>query len=292
MLQENEIRALIALLDDKDDEVFDHVSEKLFSLGPAVIGQLENAYAEAPDPLMQERIENLIHKIQLDGIEKDLVEWSNHDSDNLLRGILIVTRHQYPDLDEEKVMKAIIRMKKDIWIGLNHYLSPLEQMNVINQTLFAHYQFQGMQSEQKEIRYAYINNLIDTFKGTHFTIGLLYLSLCQQLEIPVYGVRLSTHFILARTKDFITDFSDRGKIKNEILFYINPYNKGLAFSDREINIYLKKMETDIREEYYLPASNKAVLKEYIQYLIRLYTKPEEEYKVDDLIRLANLLGEE
>lgn len=107
-------------------------------------------------------------------------------------------------------------------------------MNVVNQALFSHYQFLGLQNNDDELRYMYLNNVLDAFKGNHFSIGLLYLVLCQQLDLPVYGVRLNTHFILVRTKDYITDFEDTENNKEEVLFYINPYNKGLAFSDREI----------------------------------------------------------
>ncbi len=292
MIHDNEIHALISLLDDNDPEVFDHVAEKLLSLGPLVIDKLEDAYTTIPNALMQERIEDLIHKIQFAIVEKDLAKWVEFESADLLKGIIIVTRHQYPELDEEKLLVNISRIQKDIWIGINSYLSPLEQQNVVNQTLFSNYQFLRLQSSDDEMRYVYLNNVLESFKGNHFSLGLLYLILCQQLDLPVYGVALGTHFILARTKDYIIDFDDPEKNKQEVLFYINPYNKGLAFSEREIGIYLKKLEIDPNEKYYLPASNKFIVKEYIQYLIKMYTKPADDWKVEDLKRLDSIIGDE
>lgn len=290
MIEENELKALIALLDDNDPEVFGHVSNRLFSMGPAVIDRLEDAYVSEPNPLLQERIEGLIHKIQFDRVEKDFAAWIERDSDDLLRGLMILSRQQYPDLDEEKVKATVARMQKDIWIGLNNYLSPLEQMNVVNQTLFSQYQITGMQSGDNEMHFCYLNNVTETLKGNHFSIGLLYLVLCQKLDLPVYGVRLSSHFILARTKDFISDFSDADMLKNEVLFYINPYNKGLAFSDREINVYLKKLDLEIQEAYYLPASNTSIMLEYIRYLMQLFNRPEDSLKVEELGRLESMLS--
>lgn len=287
-MNEQEIQALIALLDDTDNEVIDHVANKLLSLGPLVIDKLEDAYTSAPDPLMQERIENIIHQIQFDTVEKDMEEWCKNDSDDLLNGVLIVTRHQYPDLNEDKIRKYLSRIKKDIWIGLNNYLSPLEQMNVVNQTIFGHHNVLGNNNSDQEQRISYLNNVVDTGKGNHFSLALLYLILCQQLEMPVYGVCLTSHFILARTKDYIADFN-APEVKNDILFYINPFNKGLAFSEREINIYLKKLDLEPSDKYYLPASNKTVLKEYIDFLITLYKKPDEKWKADDLHHLRSIL---
>lgn len=291
MSNTNEIAALISLLDDNDPEVFDHVAEKLLSLGPVVIDKLEDAYTSIPNPVMQERIEEIIHKIQFSEVEKDFEQWVQFESTDLLKGIMIVTRHQYAELDEEQLLKTISRIQKDIWIGINSYLSPLEQMNVVNQALFSHYQFTGLQNNDDELRYMYLNNVLDAFKGNHFSIGLLYLVLCQQLDLPVYGVRLNTHFILVRTKDYITDFEDIENNKEEVLFYINPYNKGLAFSDREIKNYLQKLDIEASDKYFLPASNKDIIKEYIQYLMRLHDKPSDQWKVDDLRKLEGLCEE-
>ncbi|MBK7442762.1 MAG: transglutaminase family protein [Bacteroidetes bacterium] len=290
MSNESEIAALIALLDDNDQEVFDHVSARLIALGPMVIEKLEDAYTTIPNPVMQERIEELIHHIQFLRVEQDLQIWAANDNNELLKGLLIVTRHQYPELDEDKLLKTISRIQKDIWIGINNYLSPLEQMNVVNQTLFSHYQFLGLNNDDDEMRYMYLNIVVDAFKGNHFSIGLLYLSLCQQLDLPVYGVCLSSHFILARTREFISDFDDREAAKNEVLFYINPYNKGLAFSEKEINIFLNKIGAQPNDKYFAPASNKQVLLEYVQYLIQLIKKPADQYKADDLRRLEDILA--
>ncbi|MBC8047037.1 MAG: hypothetical protein H7Y00_09600, partial [Fimbriimonadaceae bacterium] len=73
-MKEEEIQALIALLDDTDKEVFAHVASKLLSLGPVVIDRLEDAYTTIPNPVVQERIENIIHQIQFSSVEKDIVQ--------------------------------------------------------------------------------------------------------------------------------------------------------------------------------------------------------------------------
>ena len=289
MNSESEIQALIALLDDSDPEVFDHVAARLISYGPMVIDQLEDAYTTIPNPVMQERIEDLIHRIQFVGVQEELSAWARQENGDLLTGWLIINRHQYPDLDEEAIRTTIARIHKDIWIGINTYLSPLEQMNVVNQSIFSQYGFAGLQQQDDEQRFAYINNMLDAFKGNHFAIGLLYLALCQQLDMPVYGVCLSAHFVLARTKDYIVDFNLQEENRQDILFYINPYNKGLAFGEREIYTYLKRLQLAEDNKYFVPASNRQVLAEYVRHLMRFIKKPSEQYKMDDLQTLEEIL---
>ncbi|HNV99246.1 MAG TPA: transglutaminase family protein [Chitinophagales bacterium] len=287
-----EIQALIALLDDSDPEVFDHVAARLLSYGPMVIDQLEDAYTSIPNPVMQERIEDIIHQIQFSSVLQDLRSWANQEHGDLLTGWLIITRHQYPELDEDAIRTNIARIHKDIWIGINTYLSPLEQMNVVNQSVFSQYGFTTLQQQDDEQRFAYINNMLDAFKGNHFAIGLLYLTLCQQLDLPVYGVCLRTHLILARTKDYVTDFSQIRENRQDILFYINPYNKGLAFGEREIQTYVKRMQLNEDEKYFIPASNKVILAEYARHLMSFINKPADQYKKDDLQTLVDILTAE
>ena len=287
-----EIQALIALLDDSDPEVFDHVAARLLSYGPMVIDQLEDAYTSIPNPVMQERIEDIIHQIQFSSVLQDLRSWANQEHGDLLTGWLIITRHQYPELDEDAIRTNIARIHKDIWIGINTYLSPLEQMNVVNQSVFSQYGFTTLQQQDDEQRFAYINNMLDAFKGNHFAIGLLYLTLCQQLDLPVYGVCLCTHLILARTKDYVTDFSQIRENRQDILFYINPYNKGLAFGEREIQTYVKRMQLNEDEKYFIPASNKVILAEYARHLMSFINKPADQYKKDDLQTLVDILTAE
>ena len=287
-----EIQALIALLDDSDPEVFDHVAARLLSYGPMVIDQLEDAYTSIPNPVMQERIEDIIHQIQFSSVLQDLRSWANQEHGDLLTGWLIITRHQYPELDEDAIRTNIARIHKDIWIGINTYLSPLEQMNVVNQSVFSQYGFTTLQQQDDEQRFAYITNMLDAFKGNHFAIGLLYLTLCQQLDLPVYGVCLRTHLILARTKDYVTDFSQIRENRQDILFYINPYNKGLAFGEREIQTYVKRMQLNEDEKYFIPASNKVILAEYARHLMSFINKPADQYKKDDLQTLVDILTAE
>ncbi|MBK7109953.1 MAG: transglutaminase-like domain-containing protein [Chitinophagales bacterium] len=288
---EKEIQALIALLDDSDNEVFDHVAQRLFSYGPQVISKLEDAYTSIPDQLAQERIEGIIKHIQFTTVEKDFKDWIRSDSDDLLKGTLIINRHRYPELDEAEITAKIQKIKKDIWLGLNNYLSPLEQVNVVNQVLFNQMGFSGNIDPAADLPLSYFHNVLDKNKGNHFSLGLLYLILCQQLEMPVYGVCLASHFILTRCKEYIIDFTDMESLRSDVLFYINPYNKGLAFGEKEITVYLNKVDMLADEKYFLPASNKTVLREYLSWLQNLYVKSNEKNNAFELDNLKALLDE-
>ena len=58
MRNSKEIAALISLLDDPDQIVFEKISAKVLSLGPAIIPNLESQWEQSLDSFLQERIEN------------------------------------------------------------------------------------------------------------------------------------------------------------------------------------------------------------------------------------------
>lgn len=68
-MNDKELESLIKLLDDPDAEVSQHVEERLLSYGNEVIEYLESAWEQSFDALLQERIENLVHKIQYNSVK-------------------------------------------------------------------------------------------------------------------------------------------------------------------------------------------------------------------------------
>jgi len=131
-----EIAALIKLLDDQDQEVAQHVEEKLLSYGQEVIEYLENAWEQSFDAILQQRIENLVHKIQFANIKTELQLWHMSGGFDLLQGILIINRYQYPDLDEQKVINRIENIKRDVWLQMIYEMSALEKVKLMNHVFY------------------------------------------------------------------------------------------------------------------------------------------------------------
>jgi hypothetical protein len=67
-INRKELEALLALLDDSDSEVYEHVFDKLSTYGKEIIPELESAWADAFNEKMHERLEELIHRIQFNSL--------------------------------------------------------------------------------------------------------------------------------------------------------------------------------------------------------------------------------
>ncbi|AYL98750.1 transglutaminase-like domain-containing protein [Mucilaginibacter celer] len=282
MINPNEVNSLIRLLDDPDGEIFEHVYSKLLSYGAEAISYLESAFEQAFDPILQERIANLVHEIQFGNLKNDLKLWNQSGAFDLLQGILIINRYQYPDLDEQKVINQIEAIKRDIWVQMMNEASPKEQIKLINHVFYNIYGFSGNTANHLDPQNSYLSQVLETKKGNQISLAIIYSIVAQKLDIPVYGVNLPQHFILA-----YLDESRQSEFESGILFYINAFNKGFLFGRRDVDMFLKQLNLKFDKQFYEPCSNTDIIKRVIRNLISAY---ENLGSVDKVRELNELLG--
>jgi regulator of sirC expression with transglutaminase-like and TPR domain len=283
MINPTEVNSLIRLLDDPDTEIFGHVHEKLISYGPEVIQYLENAFEQAFDTILQERIANLVHAIQFGTVKNDLKLWYQSGAFDLLQGILIINRYQYPDLDEQKVINQIESIKRDIWIQMMNEASPVEQVKLMNHVFYSIHGFSGNTSNHRDPQNSYISQVLETKKGNQISLAIIYSIIAQKLDIPVYGVNLPQHFILA-----YLDESRDTEFEGGILFYINAFNKGFIFGRKDVDMFLKQLNLQFDKQFYEPCSNADIIKRVLRNLISAYEHLGSSEKVDELNELLNI----
>jgi regulator of sirC expression with transglutaminase-like and TPR domain len=285
-----EVIALITLLDDPDEQIYSEVRNRFIILGPPAIPHLETAWENSFEALMQKRIEIIIHSIQFEALQKALKDWHANENDDLLKGILLLARYQYPDLDESKIYKQIAQIKQDVWLELNEDLTALEKVKIVNHILFEVHQFGGNITNYHAPQNSFINNVLESKKGNPLMLSVIYAIICKELNIPVYGINLPQHFVLAYVNDNANLIDVNNKtLSDNILFYINPFSKGLIFSQKDIDQFLKQLNLDPDNKYYLPCSNIDIVKRCINNLVYAYEKLGYMEKLDELKRLEKLL---
>ena len=283
-MDNREIESLIKLLDDPDTEISKHVEDKLLSFGNDIITYLENAWEQSFDAVLQERIENLVHRIQFETVKRELDLWNISQSYDLLQGLIIINKYQYPDLDEQKIINQIEGIKRDIWMQLVYDMSAVEKVKLINHVLYNMHGFSGNTTNHQDPQNSYIGQVLDTKKGNQISLASIYSIIAQKLDIPIYGVNLPQHFILAYLDD-----DKEIKYENGILFYINAFNKGFMFGRNEVDSFLKQLNVAPDKQFYEPCSNQDIVKRVIRNLISSYQKLAAPAKVKELEELLAIL---
>lgn len=278
-----EINALVKLLDDPDEEVYQHVQERLLSYGIEVVSYLESIWEQSLDTILQERIENLVHAIQFKTLKEDLNLWYQSGAFDLLQGALIINRYQYPDLDEQQIINQIEEIKREIWIGLQYEMSSIEKIKLINHVFYNQYGFSGNTKNHHDPQNSYLNQVLESKKGNQISLAILYATLAQKLDIPVYGVNLPQHFILG--------YIDEGNDEKEygVLFYINAFNKGAIFGKHDVDQFLRQLNLEPQPGFYSPCSNTEIIRRIIRNLISAYENLGATEKVEELKELQEIL---
>ncbi|MCK4466350.1 MAG: transglutaminase family protein [Bacteroidales bacterium] len=272
MIKEKEIQALIALLDDPDTEVFDTVTKSLLEHGGDAIPELEKAWESTLNEKMQERIEVLIQRIQLNSTQVELRSWLEGGATDLLEGVFYIAKYQYPDLKIEPLNEEIEKIKKDVWLELNEKLTALEKVKILNHILFDIYKFSRNRTNFYAPQNNYINTVLETKKGNPISLSVIYILVSQRLEIPVYGVNLPRNFILVFMDELRSEETRDKELEEHILFYINPYNKGAVLGKKEIDYFIMQQKLKPQRSFYVPCTNVEIIQRLILNLIFSYEK--------------------
>ena len=286
-IKDNELNALIHLLEDPDEEIFSTIRERILSMGEEVIPALENVWESTFNTILQTRIEDIIQTIQFTNVLEELKLWADTGGVDLLTGTMLVSKYQYPDLDQEYVRKQIELIRRDVWLELNSNLTAYEKVRVINHILFDVYNFTGNTTNYHAPQNSYINNVIESKRGNPLLLSILYSIIAQGLNIPIYGVNLPEHFILAYRDEFTIQQEEE---EEPILFYINPFSRGAVFSRREIDTFLKQLKLEQNRIFYESCSNVDIVCRQLRNLIVSYEKLGYPNKVDDLKKLLHILS--
>lgn len=287
MTNDKELESLIKLLDDPDAEVSQHVEERLLSYGNEVIEYLENAWEQSFDALLQERIENLVHKIQYNSVKNELELWYHGGAFDLLQGVIIINKYQYPDMDPLKIINQIEEIKREIWLQMVYDMSAIEKVKIINHVLYSIYNFSGNTTNHQDPQNSYISHVLESKKGNQISLAIIYSVIAQKLDIPIYGVNLPQHFILAYIDEAKEYISEEG-----VLFYINAFNKGFIFSRRDVDSFLKQLNLTPAKEFYEPCSNEDIIRRILRNLISAYTKLGYDDKVKEIEELLSVVEAE
>ncbi|MFN3528947.1 MAG: transglutaminase family protein [Bacteroidia bacterium] len=288
-LNDATLNALITLLDDSDAEVVAHVTEQLLAYGSPIIPRLEHAWEHLEDLQLQERVENIIHKIQF-GITRDaLHHWLESSRHDLLQGMIIIARYQFPDLSESRIRNHIESIRIDAWMEMNYYLTALEKVRILNHIFFRIHGFSGNTEQYNDPQNSFLNKVLESRKGNPISLCILYMIIAQRLNIPIYGVNLPQHFVLAYLDD--TEAAEKLPIEQrKPLFYINAFNKGMVFGRKEIDQFLQLIKMPVDERFYMACSDFEIMIRVFNNLISSFEEEKKNDKVAELKELRQMIS--
>lgn len=287
MEQTKEISALFNLIDDPDEEVFGAVSHKIVEYGKNIIPNLEHLWETTPNEEAQGRIEQLIHQVHYTDLTEDYRQWSLAGHHDLTVGALLASKFQYPDLSTAGTLLEIEKLRRNIWLELNNYLTPLEQVRIVTGILYGYYGLKGAELAYTDVNDFLVHKTLEAKRGNQLSNGLLYLILCDLLDIPVKAIGVPKQFVLAYFKPgYSSEEVEHHMAKIE--FYIDP-TTGQVFTHKDLENYFKRIAVPPTPAYFKPLSNKRIIQYLLEEMSKCFESDKTAYKQDELMRLAQLL---
>lgn len=298
-MNNSELRSLVALLDDDDPEVLLHIEQKLLSLGKQVIPFLEEEWGELKDIYHQQRLENIIHQLQLNELLQEFKEWQASKEQDLLHGVYLVCKYRFPDYNKQQLINAIEKLRLDVWLEMNFELSPYEKVRIINYILYQINGFKGNVDNYHDPSNSFINQVLETKRGNPILLATIYILIAQRLNIPIFGVNLPQHFVLAYLEEFgksnvemrFNDIEEMLNKSGKILFYINAFNGGTIFSKTNLEQFLQQINIAANNDFLVPCSNLDIVKRILRNLASAYEKLKKPNKQQEIMKILYALGE-
>ncbi len=287
-MSDTEIQALITLIDDPDEGIYVQVRERIISLGGPVVPVLEHAWeAQGQGDLFRNRVEDLLHTIHLDITFNRLTAWRRGGAEDLLEGAMAVCRYRYAELDEKRVRSRLSALRQDIWLELNDNLTAFEKVRVFNHIFYQVHGFKGNKRNYHAPQNSYINEVLESRKGNPLSLALIYQLLAEELELPLRGVNLPNHFVLAYMDETGVAASEFGHAG--VLFYVNAFSQGDILGKSEIDEFLSKLDLPADDSFYQPCTNLDIIRRLLNNLLNSYEKLNDPDRVEDLKYLLSAL---
>ena len=288
MHKNKEINALLNLIDDPDNEVFEIISNRIMNYGKTVVPDLEHLWENTECNNIQTRIEILIHKLQYKELQNDLTEWSSNTYNDLLFGALLVAKYQYPDLHTTPILQDLDRIKRNIWLELNNNLTPLEQANVLSSILYNYYQLSTNDVCYENPNDFFINKVLECKRGNAISMGILYQVMCDLLDINASIINIPKQMIIGFYHSDFYAAKSNDDPRDKIHFYVDAVN-GQAYSYTEIEKYFKRISEKPTIEHFKPLSQKKIIKVLLEEVGKCFINAKNEDKTEEVTALVKIL---
>lgn len=290
MQETKELNALFTLIDDPDEVVYTTVTEKLVGYGKPVIPNLEHLWETTPNEAIQERIEMIIHRLHFSDLQNDFTEWVNSSCPDLLFGALLVAKFQYPDLQTRPVLQDIEKIRRNVWLELNSFLTPLEQANVLSSIIYNYYHLKGIELKYENPDDFFLHKVLEAKKGNAIANSIIYQIICEKLEVNARIINIPKQSIIAFFNSEFEFAEPNTSYRDQILFFVDATN-GQAYSHKDIETYLTRIGASVEPAYFIPKTHPQIIKHLIGELAKCFCKEDQEYKQQELMQLVALIQE-
>ena len=268
---QQEVDALVRLLDDPDAEVQEQVQARLTTLGRDALPALRRAY-DASDGEQREQIDAVVRKLHWNDVQTAWHAILSSDQPNLERGAFILALYRFPDLDVEAYQETLDewadRIESDVM-----QTTGVDRARVMIEFLAEEIGLTGNRSDYDDPNNSYLNRVIDRRIGIPISLSVIAIGLADRLGIPIYGVGMPAHFLVK--------YSDaHGEV------YFDLFHDGQPVSREECVRFLLRAGIQPKPAYFQASDASSILLRMIRNLRQIARSSGNRQMYEELTELA------
>jgi len=273
-----EIKSLLKLLDDEDEQIYLTARDRLLTHGEKALALISGSHTGLSSKAairldeVRELLTRSVFKEQFREIKRD----SSGDVD-LEEGVFLIARQRYPELD----IIPYIKQLNDFALELKQKLSTTtDQTEILRRTINFFVEekgFTGSRNDYYSEDNHYINRVLETKTGIPITLSALYLLVGKKINLPLNGIGLPGHF----TMSFSFGTTN---------VYFDPFNNGKILSHTDCEELVKNLGFTFSEEYLQPVTNRQILERMLRNIILSLEKRQEKERIETIRQFIDSLN--
>lgn len=108
---------------------------------------------------------------------------------------LLIAAEAYPDLDDDYYRRMLDRLAESLRPELAQARGGREQVECLRSYLFDECQFVGNQSDYKDPRNSFLNEVLERRTGLPIMLSIVYIEIARRVGLPLRGVNFPSHFM-------------------------------------------------------------------------------------------------
>jgi regulator of sirC expression with transglutaminase-like and TPR domain len=278
-LSDQQLKALISLLDDEDPGALEHVTGRLKQVLIAAPERIEGLIPGL-DAAACKRVKELLEDVRWDRLERRFESMARlPDSKfDLEEASYLLATFAYPHLRREEISGPLDAMAKDLHKVLTGRERPLEAVHLVNDFLFELKGFRGNEANYYDPDNTFFNRVLDRKLGIPITLSCLYLFIGKRLALPLAGVGLPGHFIV------------QFQAPNQRI-YLDPFHKGKVLSLSDCQKLMRNQGLEYDRRHLRPIPHRAILARMIANLVNVYADRDDRRRANRLTKLFQLFEE-
>ncbi len=280
-----EINALLNLIEDPDDEVYHTITKRFIGFGQEIIPVLNEFQELTDDPVQVSKINSIIAQISISCLENALTDWLNCEDQSVLEASVFIAAYLNPEYDRDWLFFEVEKIRKTIWLELNDYLTPLEEINILNKIIFGHYNYKGVELDHSSTTHFDPSHLLRNKLSNTFPLASLYLIIAEMLGVTILPAEIPQQNLLCYVEEGSSIITVEG---SDIIFFLDPLN-GQVYTHRDVENYVKKMNLAHPPVTYTPSNPKKFVQRWLKEIAKAEQMKGEIERHKALLKLISAI---